>query len=638
VEQLAKLNEAYLVEVLADGSFEAGTPSPFWSEASTNFGTTLCTVAACGTGTGTGPRTGLWWSWFGGIAAYEAGSLSQSVTIPSGGPATLTFWVEQFACSGDPADYLEATMDGTQLWVTNATDPACGVLGYRQITVDVSAYADGGSHMLEFNSEIFGTAGQGSNFFLDDVSLDTGAPVPCSPPSDIPWLSLDATSGSNAGGTDTDVTATFDSTGYGVGVYTGNLCVTSNDPATPLVVVPVELTVVAAPPNIDVAPLSMAASQAPNVTTSQTLVIDNTGGTALNWSVDEEPGSGTCVSPASVPWLNFTPASGTTAAGGSSNVTVGFDSTGLTAGTYNASLCVSSDDPDAGPGNGTDLVVVPVALTVVAPDINVSPLSMATTQAPDTTTSQTLMIGNTGTAALNWSIDEEPGSGTCVSPASVPWLNFTPASGTTAASGSSNVTVGFDSTGLTAGTYNASLCVSSDDPDAGPGNGTDLVVVPIALTVVAPDVDIGVGSLAATLAQNATTNQTLVIDNTGTAALNWVIDEEPGSGTCVSPASVAWLSFTPASGTTAAGGSSNVTIGFDSTGLTAGTYNANLCISSDDPDPGPGNGTNLVVVPVALTVLTAPPRLVPTFGPFGGTLLGLLLAGFGLVMLRRRAG
>ena len=45
------------------------------------------------------------------------------------------------------------------------------------------------------------------------------------PVSDIPWLSLDTTAGSNAGGTATDVTVTFDSTGLANGVYTGNLCV-----------------------------------------------------------------------------------------------------------------------------------------------------------------------------------------------------------------------------------------------------------------------------------------------------------------------------------------------------------------------------------------------------------------------------
>ncbi|MCA9871967.1 MAG: hypothetical protein KC487_16495, partial [Anaerolineae bacterium] len=30
--------------VVADGGFEAGTPNPYWSEASTNFGTPICDV------------------------------------------------------------------------------------------------------------------------------------------------------------------------------------------------------------------------------------------------------------------------------------------------------------------------------------------------------------------------------------------------------------------------------------------------------------------------------------------------------------------------------------------------------------------------------------------------------------------
>jgi hypothetical protein len=59
--------------------------------------------------------------------------------------------------------------------------------------------------------------------------------------------------GSNAGGTNTPVTVTFDSTGLAVGSYYANLCVTSDDPdpgpgnGTDLVVVPVTLTVTTAP-------------------------------------------------------------------------------------------------------------------------------------------------------------------------------------------------------------------------------------------------------------------------------------------------------------------------------------------------------------------------------------------------------
>jgi VCBS repeat-containing protein len=61
--------------------------------------------------------------------------------------------------------------------------------------------------------------------------------------SDIPWASASPNSGTTASGAATDVTVTFDSTGLSAGVYDGTLCVTSNDPANPLVEVPLTLTV-----------------------------------------------------------------------------------------------------------------------------------------------------------------------------------------------------------------------------------------------------------------------------------------------------------------------------------------------------------------------------------------------------------
>lgn len=65
-----------------------------------------------------------------------------------------------------------------------------------------------------------------------------------------------------------------------------------------------------------------------------------------------------CSTPGSVPWLNLSPISGSAAAGGSSTVNVGTNSTGLSAGTYTANVCVASNDPI------TPLVIVPVTLTV----------------------------------------------------------------------------------------------------------------------------------------------------------------------------------------------------------------------------------------------------------------------------------
>jgi hypothetical protein len=60
---------------------------------------------------------------------------------------------------------------------------------------------------------------------------------------DIPWLSEAPTSGTVAPGACETVTVTFDSTGLAEGLYTANLIVTSNDPDTPEITVPVSLTV-----------------------------------------------------------------------------------------------------------------------------------------------------------------------------------------------------------------------------------------------------------------------------------------------------------------------------------------------------------------------------------------------------------
>lgn len=70
----------------------------------------------------------------------------------------------------------------------------------------------------------------------------------CDSPSDVPWLSVAPASGSLAGGASADSTVTVDASTLAAGSYSANLCVTSNDPASPLVTVPVSVTVEAAPP------------------------------------------------------------------------------------------------------------------------------------------------------------------------------------------------------------------------------------------------------------------------------------------------------------------------------------------------------------------------------------------------------
>ena len=145
---------------------------------------------------------------------------------------------------------------------------------------------------------------------------------------------------------------------------------------------------------------------------------------------------------------------------------------------------LGSDTSVSRPGWDLDDVMVQSCVAAgTGPDINVSPASLTASQAPNTTTNQTLNIGNLGGSDLTWNIAEEPAPGTCTSPSDVPWLSETPTAGTTTPGSTTPVQVSFNSTGLAVGTYTANLCVTSNDPDPGPGNGTSLVIVPVQLTV-----------------------------------------------------------------------------------------------------------------------------------------------------------
>ena len=164
------------VNAVTDPGFEAGTPNPFWNEFSAIFGTLLCSVPSCGDGGGTtGPNSGSWWAWFGGGAIFggDEGTVDQDVTFPSGA-ATLSFYFSAPAC-GDVGSFLELNVDGNQEWVASGDDPLCGFVGYTQQFVDLSAYADGGVHNIEFHGVELAIGGT-SNFLVDDVELLASEP------------------------------------------------------------------------------------------------------------------------------------------------------------------------------------------------------------------------------------------------------------------------------------------------------------------------------------------------------------------------------------------------------------------------------------------------------------------------------
>ncbi len=199
-------------------------------------------------------------------------------------------------------------------------------------------------------------------------------------------------------------------------------------------------TVVA--PDIEVAPLLLEKTLMVGETGTLPFTISNVGDADLAWNLAEDP---------VVSWLSELPVSGTIAPAGSTEVVVTFDAAGLTPGVYPTSILVSSDDPDEA------VVTVEVVLTVTAipvPDIEVTADPLEMVLDPDTTGTLAFTIGNVGGADLVWSLADDAG-----------WLSVLPASGTIAPAGSTEVTVTFDATGLAAGTYHATITITSNDPD-----------------------------------------------------------------------------------------------------------------------------------------------------------------------------
>ncbi|MFJ6616351.1 M4 family metallopeptidase [Kitasatospora sp. NPDC091335] len=146
-------------QLLGNAGFESGTASP-WT-ASSGVVDNSTSQAAHG---------GSWKAWLNGYGSTHSDSLSQTVSIPAGCTATLSFWLHiDTAESGSTAyDKLAVTVNGTALKTYSNVDAAAG---YQQRTFDLSAYA-GQTVTLKFA----GTedASLQTSFVIDDTSIQTG--------------------------------------------------------------------------------------------------------------------------------------------------------------------------------------------------------------------------------------------------------------------------------------------------------------------------------------------------------------------------------------------------------------------------------------------------------------------------------
>src|ERR1019366_6216950 len=252
-------------------------------------------------------------------------------------------------------------------------------------------------------------------------------------------------------------------------------------------------------------------------------------------------------SPSNGTWLKLSPSSGSSLPDPSIDAAtpiVSIDPTGLSVGTYNATITVIT----AGGTSVINVTLQVVSSTIILP--NPAGTLIFTAQAGQAKPAPQGLFWSDSDYAL--SLSTAPVTATT----SNPWITLTGAAQGT-------VTVYVDHTGLAAGVYSGSITLTQT------GAANSPTVVPVLLVVVGSSGGGAPGTLtfspttlAFTSANGVVTPDFIVLSVGAAAQTSFVavISYPSGSGS--------WLSVSPLSGTTAV----NLSVSVDPTGLTNGSY------------------------------------------------------------------
>ncbi|MGW1074787.1 putative Ig domain-containing protein [Streptomyces sp. NPDC002537] len=144
-------------QLLGNPGFETGTAAP-WTATSGVIDNSASQPA----------HSGSWKAWLDGYGSAHTDTLAQTVTVPAGCRASLSFWlhIDTKETGSTPYDTLTLKAGGTQLAAWSNADSNSG---YAQKTFDVSAYA---GQTVTFTFTGTEDSSLATDFVIDDTALN----------------------------------------------------------------------------------------------------------------------------------------------------------------------------------------------------------------------------------------------------------------------------------------------------------------------------------------------------------------------------------------------------------------------------------------------------------------------------------
>lgn len=399
---------------------------------------------------------------------------SQSVTVSNSGSGTLT-WTASVG-SGAFLSVTGGSGTGTGSFTVSVNSASLAAGSYAG-TITVSATGASNSPRtvnvsltvtpVDAPQPVLGVSPGTLSFSAVQGSANPAAQVVSISNTGGGTLSWTATIASGAdflaispsgGSAPASLSVSVNAAGRAPGSYTGSIQISASGARGSPQTVAVTLVVSAGPVlAVNASTLSFVGQTGQSIN-PQTVQITNTGAGTLSWTASA------AVTIGAPNWLSVTPLSGTAP----SALTVAVNSTGLAAGTHQGVVTVTAAGAVGSPQT------INVSLTLSAanqPVLALSPrLMQFTTPSNTSPLPQTLQVQNTGSSAINFTIQTSTVSGGN-------WLSVTPASGTATASAPGSVLVQVNSTSLSPGNYSGTINVSSPNASNSPQALTVILAV-----------------------------------------------------------------------------------------------------------------------------------------------------------------